>query len=105
MTIAPSGPARPSARQVPRQGAAARRLAARRRADRRQGAAQRKVPQIAFKPDWTKHRKAAPFKRNDAMLAVMPIGVIVFPGTGIQANVAWKAAQLGIPVWSFDGGA
>jgi hypothetical protein len=48
---------------------------------------------------------AAPFKRNDAMLAVMPIGVIVFPGTGIQANVAWKAAQLGIPVWRFDGGA
>jgi hypothetical protein len=39
------------------------------------------------------------------MLAVMPIGIIVFPGTGIQANVAWKAAQLGIPVWSFDGGA
>jgi hypothetical protein len=56
-------------------------------------AAQRKVPQIAFQPDWTKHRKAAPFKRNDAMLAVMPIGVIVFPGTGIQANVAWKAAH------------
>ena len=25
----------------------------------------RKVPQIAFKPDWTKHAKAAPFKRND----------------------------------------
>jgi YspA, cpYpsA-related SLOG family len=68
-------------------------------------ATSRNVPQIAFKPDWTKHRKAAPFKRNDAMLAVMPIGVIVFPGTGIQANVAWKAAQLGIPVWKFDGGA
>jgi hypothetical protein len=68
-------------------------------------AAQRKVPQIAFQPDWTKHRKAAPFKRNDAMLGVMPIGVIVFPGTGIQANVAWKAMQLGIPVWRFDGGA
>ena len=25
----------------------------------------RKVPQIALKPDWTKHAKAAPFKRND----------------------------------------
>jgi hypothetical protein len=62
-------------------------------------AAQRKVPQIAFQPDWTKHRKAAPFKRNDAMLAVMPIGVIVFPGTGIQANLADKARKLGIPVW------
>ena len=39
----------------------------------------RKVPQIAFKPDWTKHAKAAPFKRNDAMLDVLPIGVMVVP--------------------------
>ena len=30
----------------------------------------RKVPQIAFKPDWTRHAKAAPFKRNDQMLEV-----------------------------------
>ena len=36
----------------------------------------RKVTQIAFKPDWTKHAKAAPFKRNDQMLDVLPIGVI-----------------------------
>jgi hypothetical protein len=69
-------------------------------------ATQRKVPQIAFKPDWTKHQKAAPFKRNDAMLAVLPIGVMVFPGTGIQANLADKAKTLGIPVWKFgEGGA
>src|SRR5260370_40457871 len=64
-------------------------------------ATQRKGPQIAFKPDWTKHQKAAPFKRNDAMLAVLPIGVMVFPGTGIQANLADKAKKLGIPVWKF----
>jgi hypothetical protein len=64
----------------------------------------RKVPQIAFKPDWTKHAKAAPFKRNDAMLDVLPIGVI-FPGTGIQENLADKARKLGIPVMKFDGGA
>ena len=51
----------------------------------------RKVPQIAFKPDWTKHAKAAPFKRNDQMLDVLPIGVMVFPGTGIQDNLADKA--------------
>ena len=25
----------------------------------------RKVPQVVFKPDWTRHGKAAPFKRND----------------------------------------
>ena len=61
----------------------------------------RKVPQIAFKPDWTKHAKAAPFKRNDVMLDVLPIGVMHFPGTGIQDNLADKAKKLGIPVWKF----
>ena len=64
----------------------------------------RKVPQIAFKPDWTRHAKAAPFKRNDQMLDTMPIGVIVFPGTGIQDNLADKAKRLGIPTWRFTGG-
>jgi hypothetical protein len=66
-------------------------------------ATNRKVPQIAFRPDWAKHAKAAPFKRNDAMLAVLPIGVIHFPGTGIQDNLADKATKLGIPVWKFGG--
>jgi len=61
----------------------------------------RKVPQIAFKPDWTKHAKAAPFKRNDQMLDVLPVGVMVFPGTGIQDNLADKARKMGIPVWRF----
>ena len=65
----------------------------------------RKVPQIAFKPDWTKHGKAAPFKRNDAILDIMPVGVLVFPGTGIQENLGDKARKLGIPVMKFDGGA
>ena len=64
----------------------------------------RKVSQVAFKPDWTKHAKAAPFKRNDQMLAVMPIGVIIFPGTGIQDNLADKARKLGIPVYRFGSG-
>ena len=64
----------------------------------------RNVPQIAFRPDWTKHAKAAPFKRNDAMLAIMPIGVFVFPGTGIQDNLADKARKLGIPVYRFGSG-
>jgi len=64
----------------------------------------RKVPQIAFKPDWTKHAKAAPFKRNDQLLDVLPIGVMVFPGTGIQGNLADKAKKLGIPVWKFGNG-
>src|SRR3546814_18519995 len=30
----------------------------------------RKVPPVGFAPDWTKHAKAAPFKRNDQMLDV-----------------------------------
>jgi hypothetical protein len=62
----------------------------------------RKVAQIAFKPDWTRHGKAAPFKRNDQLLAVLPIGVVVFPGSGISANLADKAKKLGIPVWRFS---
>jgi len=61
----------------------------------------RKVPQIAFRPDWTRHAKAAPFKRNDAMLDTLPIGVIHFPGSGIQDNLADKARRLGIPVMKF----
>ena len=59
----------------------------------------------AFKPDFSRHKNAAPFKRNDQMLGVMPIGVIVFPGTGIQANLADKAMRLGITVWRFGAGA
>ena len=65
----------------------------------------RKVTQVAFKPDWTKHAKAAPFKRNDAMLDVLPVGVLVFPGNGIQDNLADKAKKLGIPVLKFEKGA
>jgi hypothetical protein len=62
----------------------------------------RKVPQVAFKPDWTRHRNAAPFKRNDQLLEALPVGVIAFPGSGINANLADKAKRLGIPVWRFD---
>lgn len=66
----------------------------------------RKVAQVAFKPDWARHAKAAPFKRNDAVLGTMPIGVVAFPGSGITENLADKARVLGIPVWRFgEGGA
>lgn len=61
----------------------------------------RTVAQIVFKPDWTRHRNAAPFKRNDAMLEALPAGVIAFPGSGISANLADKARKMGIPVWRF----
>ncbi len=67
----------------------------------------RKVPQIVFKPDWNRHKNAAPFKRNDALLEALPIGLIAFPGSGIAQNLADKARKMGIPVWTFpaEGGA
>ena len=57
----------------------------------------RHVPQVAFKPDFARHKNAAPFKRNDTLLDVLPIGVVVFPGSGISDNLADKARKLGIP--------
>lgn len=61
----------------------------------------RRVPQVTFKPDWARHAKAAPFKRNDALLDTLPIGVVVFPGSGISDNLADKARKLGIPLLDF----
>ncbi len=58
----------------------------------------RKVPQVSFKPDWNRHKNAAPFKRNDTMLETLPIGVIAFPGNGINENLCDKARGMGIPV-------
>jgi hypothetical protein len=62
----------------------------------------RKVPQVVFKPDWTRDGRAAPFKRNDRLLEALPIGGVVFPGSGISANLADKAKKLGISTWRFD---
>jgi len=64
----------------------------------------RGVTQVAFRPDWNRHGKAAPFKRNDRMLEALPVGLIIFPGTGIQDNLADKAAKIGIPLWDFRKG-
>jgi len=61
----------------------------------------RHVTQIGFRPNWNKHAKAAPFRRNDELLSVMPSGVIIFPGSGITGNLADKARRFGIPVWRF----
>ena len=61
----------------------------------------RGVAQVAFRPDWNRHGKAAPFKRNDRMLEALPVGLIAFPGTGIQDNLADKAVKMGIPLWDF----
>ena len=58
----------------------------------------RTVAQIVFKPDWIRHGKAAPFKRNDALLEALPIGLVVFPGSGVTDNLADKAKRFGIPL-------
>ncbi len=61
-------------------------------------AEQRGVHQVVCKPDWERHGRAAPFRRNDELLNLLPKGVIVFPGNGITANLADKATTMGIPV-------
>ncbi len=59
----------------------------------------RNVTVIPFKPDWKRFKTAAPFKRNEALLGVMPNGFVIFPGSGIQDNLADGARAMGIPVW------
>lgn len=61
----------------------------------------RNCQQIIFKPDWTRYGKAAPFKRNDKLLEILPIGLIVFPGSGITNNLADKAKRMGVPLFDF----
>ena len=56
------------------------------------------VHQVVCKPDWTRHKRAAPFRRNDELLNLLPKGVIAFPGSGITENLIDRARQLGIPV-------
>ena len=56
------------------------------------------VHQIVCKPDWDRHGRAAPFRRNDDLLNLLPKGLVAFPGSGITENLIDKARQLGIPV-------
>ena len=56
------------------------------------------VHQIVCKPDWNRHGRAAPFRRNEELLNLLPKGVIAFPGSGITENLVDRARQLGIPV-------
>ena len=66
----------------------------------------RSVVQVVFKPDWNRHKQAAPFKRNDQMLEAQPIGVVAAPGSGVTDNLVDKARRQGIPVFRLgDGGA
>ena len=47
----------------------------------------RKITQVPFRPDWERFKKAAPFRRNDQMLEVLPKAVVACPGNGINANL------------------
>lgn len=61
----------------------------------------RKVPQNVFEPDRARHANAVPLERNDLLLETMPIGVVVFPGSGVTDNLADEARALGIPLFDF----
>ena len=62
----------------------------------------RKVPQIAFKPDFNRHKNAAPFKRNDVLLET-------FCRSGSWCSLAraspttspTRHRKLGIPLFDF----
>ena len=56
------------------------------------------VHQVVCKPDWDRHGRAAPFRRNEELLNLLPKGVIAFPGSGITENLVDLARKLGIPV-------
>jgi hypothetical protein len=57
-----------------------------------------KVAQVLYRPEWAKHYKAAPFKRNDAMLAELPAKtVIIKPDNGILQALIRESRKLGIP--------
>ena len=58
-----------------------------------------KVDTIVCKPDWNAHGKAAPFKRNDQIVALRPLGLVACPGgNGINANLVQKCNAAGIKI-------
>lgn len=62
----------------------------------------RRVVHVAFRPDWERYQKAAPFRRNDQMLDALPKAVVACPGNGINANLVDKARKMGITVWAIE---
>lgn len=58
----------------------------------------RGVDQVKFAPDFAAHNRAAPFKRNEAMVRAGFKNLIVFPGNGITANLAQRAEEAGVRV-------
>jgi len=62
----------------------------------------RKITHVPFRPDSNRFKKAAPFRRNDQMLEVLPKAVVSCPGNGINANLVDKARKMGISVWAIE---
>ena len=55
------------------------------------------VEQVIFRPDWNRYGKAAPFKRNDAILNIAPKGLMVlYPDSGIHEQIIREAKRIGI---------
>ena len=61
----------------------------------------RKVPQVVFKPDWTRHQKAAPFKRNDQLLGSPADRRHRVPGLRRHRQPRRQGPLLGIPLFDF----
>ena len=57
----------------------------------------RGVNQVICRPDWSAHGKAAPFRRNDELLNLLPKGVIAFPGSGITGKPRRQGEAAGNP--------
>lgn len=57
----------------------------------------RGVATLAFRLD-RKFGNAAPFKRNQQLVALEPVEAIICEGSGIQANLAQRCREAGVPV-------
>lgn len=63
-------------------------------------AASREVPLIAFRLNRA-HGNAAPFKRNKTLCDLQPVEAIICEGSGVQANLAERMREEGVPVTIF----
>lgn len=63
----------------------------------------RKVTEVPFVLYGNPNDKSEGFNRNKRMLELNPIGVIVFPGSGLVGNLASTAKAMGIPVMDLQG--
>ena len=57
----------------------------------------RGVDQVVCRPDWNAHGKAAPFRRNDDLLNLMPKGVIAFPARASPATSSTRHGSSAFP--------